>query len=226
MSRVIILSDDGPLLNRLARITSSIQNIEVTSADLTIDSQGTLRSADANTVIVLAITQEPNIRILSTIAELIQGAPSIFISHLDDTESYEAASAINADVLIMGDFTDTAFQYNIERQLENPSMDTWKIIDGKTIHLLDKQKIEWVRTEGNYSTISCDKRITTVRKPLKQIEEEIQSSKLLKIHRSVLINTRYIAALRVADNEIQMKDGETLPIGRSFKKTILEYDFN
>lgn len=194
--------------------------------DLTIDSQGTLRNADANTVIVLAITDEPNIRILSTLAELIQGAPSVFLSQLDNVDSYEAASAINADVLLEGEFSDTEIQYNIERQLDNPAMDTWKIIDGKTIHLLDKKKIEWVRTEGNYSTIRCDKKITTVRKPLKQIEEEIQSSKLLKIHRSILINTRYISELRISDNEINMKDGETLPIGRSYKKAILEYDFD
>ena len=71
-----------------------------------------------------------------------------------------------------------------------------------------------IRKDGKYSVISCiDKREIRVRKPLREVRDELDLSEFITIDRGCIVNIALIN--KVSDNEVVCKNGERLPISRS-----------
>jgi len=220
MSTIIILSDDQSLLNLLENIANGILDTKVLKANMDSEVGDIIQNASANSILIIAVTQASSKTLIEQFKDSVFGIPSIFISTYNANDAYKIAQELNANSLFLGGSNDLGIKYAIERLSSHHAQDSWKIVDGKKVVFINKFDIGWIKIQGNYSSIYHKGKTTIVRKPLKQIEEELTSINLTKIHRSVLINSDYISEIRISDNEIAMQDGEILPIGRSFKKSL------
>ncbi len=93
------------------------------------------------------------------------------------------------------------------------------------ISLIDLNSIEYIKADASYCTIQItDNKPLTISKPLKHIEAQIDKNPIfIKIHKSYLVNTKFVKALDRITNEIILNDDSRLPISRSNLKTIFDY---
>ena len=95
--------------------------------------------------------------------------------------------------------------------------------DNKVIYRISYDDIHYIQSWGNYlKFFLLDQNIKIVRKTIKMVESELPTNQFLRIHKSYIVNIRYIKAIE--GNQIKLDDMK-LPIGKSYqvnvKKTII-----
>ncbi|MCR5584208.1 MAG: response regulator transcription factor, partial [Lachnospiraceae bacterium] len=93
-----------------------------------------------------------------------------------------------------------------------------KICGEEKIIALDD--LDFAEAEGNYSTLVMgDKKILTD-ESLKEVEKKMFMTNVLRCHKSYLVNLGRIS--EITGDVIVMNNGSKIPIGRTFKKKIME----
>ena len=106
-------------------------------------------------------------------------------------------------------------------------------IDGyeKTIVLDDKDgiininsgDITYVHSEDHYLTVhTADGNSYVIRKNMMEFGQDIAGTDIIRAHKKYMINYRYISRINQSTNEVIMKAGETLKLGRSYKDTFMK----
>ena len=106
-------------------------------------------------------------------------------------------------------------------------------IDGyeKTIVLDDKDgiininsgDITYVQSEDHYLTVhTADGNSYVIRKNMMEFGQDITGTDIIRAHKKYMINYRYISRINQSTNEVIMKAGETLKLGRSYKDTFMK----
>lgn len=88
------------------------------------------------------------------------------------------------------------------------------------INLLD---IQWVEAQGNYLRLYLADSNYLIRQTLQAFEEQVQGLPFLRIHRSVLVNTNYLAGHRYDGNgqyNLTLRNGKQLQSSRGFRDAI------
>lgn len=87
-------------------------------------------------------------------------------------------------------------------------------------------QVEYIKSDGNYATIylrDSGRQILFVKK-LKQIEEELGSRAIVRVHNSYMVNLMYISG--ISEKSINIRERNyTIPVGRTRRKQFKErYD--
>jgi DNA-binding LytR/AlgR family response regulator len=86
---------------------------------------------------------------------------------------------------------------------------------------LNCDDIKWMETEGNYTTINLvDAKRRVVRTPISELQQQLSAQQFVRIHKSYLVNTKYITEVRT--NSVLIKELE-LPIGRTFQASVSDF---
>ncbi|MGI6106206.1 MAG: LytR/AlgR family response regulator transcription factor [Raoultibacter sp.] len=72
--------------------------------------------------------------------------------------------------------------------------------------------IVYIESFSHYITIHTKTKEFRSRKGISEVEEELDSEQFLRIHRSYIVNVKYISA--IGKKELQLENGETLPISQ------------
>lgn len=98
---------------------------------------------------------------------------------------------------------------------------SFPVFDG--IEFVEIVDVMYCRADSNYTEVVLkDGSKLIVSKTLKQIEAMLEFPEFLRIHKSSLINLRFLKKyLRGNGGYAQMKDGEELPVARSRKEVLL-----
>lgn len=91
----------------------------------------------------------------------------------------------------------------------------FEAVTGKYIKKIPLKNIIYFEQDGRYTTVVTDNGNYISHTYLKNIKTE---SPFLRIHKSIIINTRY--AIEYRYNEILMENGDVKPIGRSYQKDL------
>jgi two-component system, LytTR family, response regulator len=95
----------------------------------------------------------------------------------------------------------------------------------------DISEVVFFEGNVNYSTLHTINATFTTSKTLKTYEENLDDSAFIRIHKSFIVNTRFIASLNCNEKpkSLTMKNGKTLEISRrrakSVKKKLKELKF-
>lgn len=85
------------------------------------------------------------------------------------------------------------------------------------------EQVEYIKSDGNYATIhlrDSSRKILFVKK-LKQIEEELSTGTIVRVHNSYMVNLMYISG--VSERSINLRERDyTIPVGRTRKKEFRE----
>jgi len=109
--------------------------------------------------------------------------------------------------------------------LENPQSSQKIVIKhSKGIRYAYDLEIIRCQSDGNYSHVFFkDETTLLVAKTLKDFEELLPKSNFVRIHQSHIINIRFVKSyIKGRGGEIEMQNGDIIPVARSRKKEILE----
>ncbi|MCO4805652.1 LytTR family DNA-binding domain-containing protein [Salibacteraceae bacterium] len=93
----------------------------------------------------------------------------------------------------------------------------------KRVNLYD---VHYIEADGNYLRLQLENERFLVRNTMHQMNDELDHSCFLRIHRSVILNTNYLQGKSYKGNnefQFKMRNGETFVSGRSFKESIDAY---
>ena len=83
---------------------------------------------------------------------------------------------------------------------------------------VEYDEIIYLYREKKYAVLVLQDRQVHVRKPLRVVFEELDSENFMFIERGFVVNIEHI--LRLADRDLTMRNGDVLPVGRTYLKTV------
>lgn len=91
--------------------------------------------------------------------------------------------------------------------------------------LVAAREIEWLQASGNYVNLHVRGRDYPLRATMAGIEERLDPTRFVRVHRSYLVNLDYLAEIEpldTGDARLTMRDGATLPCSRRFRNQLRE----
>lgn len=109
--------------------------------------------------------------------------------------------------------------FNSMSQKDNNTDNSELIVkEGRALVRLNCNDILWLETDGNYVTINLlDNKRRVVRIPLSELQQQISSQQFVRIHKSFLINVKFITEIRTNSVILQTKE---FPIGRAYQTSV------
>ncbi|KZX58794.1 DNA-binding response regulator [Halioglobus sp. HI00S01] len=99
------------------------------------------------------------------------------------------------------------------------------IKDGSDIHLIKADDIHWIDAAGDYMCIHAGGDTHIMRITMKELEAMLNPAQFLRIHRSTIINTRYISGAQTLGNGeymLGLEGGAQLKVSRGFRDRVKE----
>jgi len=112
---------------------------------------------------------------------------------------------------------------SLESLPEAADKTTITVHDGNQHLVLEVSLIDYVEAAGNYICIHYEDEVHVIRKTLKSLMENLDESVFVRIHRSTIINTRQIKAIRPHINGeylLTLGDGKRVKVSRTYKDAI------
>ena len=115
---------------------------------------------------------------------------------------------------------------NIKQLIEKteaPIVDRFFIKEAGFITLVETKEIDYIESSGNYVTIHSKKKSYLHRQTMKHIEQHLDQSKFVRVHRSYIVKIDKISSLKAisgGDYSILLKNGETITLSRRYKENL------
>jgi DNA-binding LytR/AlgR family response regulator len=91
---------------------------------------------------------------------------------------------------------------------------------GKGETIIRRDDIEYLEAARNYVTVSTAERDFLVRNTLGRLEQQLAPGRIVRTHRSYLVNIDKIEEIRTTDSggrEIRLQSGKTVPLSRGYR---------
>ena len=136
----------------------------------------------------------------------------------------EASDLIDAVAKAEKKIKPTAGQLSlVQRQLRGEIATRIAIPGQNGISFIELNEIVFVEASNNYSKlILSDKRIFTVSKTLKDVQDVLEESHFLRVHRQYIINLNHVKQFNRNESILIMDNGDHLPIARNQKEKLIE----
>jgi two-component system, LytTR family, response regulator len=96
--------------------------------------------------------------------------------------------------------------------------------DGARTHVIQHEEIVWIEAEDYYAAIHVRGRRILARESLKTLEKTLDPAIFVRVHRSAIVNARWIASmepLASGDQRLRLADGTTLRVSRTHRAALL-----
>jgi two-component system LytT family response regulator len=111
----------------------------------------------------------------------------------------------------------------LQRQMRGEIATKIAIPSKNGVSFIELNEIVFVEASNNYSKlILSDKRIFTVSKTLKDVQDVLEESHFLRVHRQYIINLNHVKQFNRNESILIMDNGEHLPIARNQKERLIE----
>jgi two-component system, LytTR family, response regulator LytT len=154
--------------------------------------------------------------------------PFIFLTALYDKDTVERAKEFNPAAYLVKPFNKenlfatielAASQRNINQKQSIASSDPIFIKNGAKHVGVIPAEITYLETEGGYVKLYSIKNTNglLVRTSLKELMDELQLASLVQVHKSFVVNTNFIKAVKY--DELIVND-TVIPVGRSYREEL------
>ena len=96
--------------------------------------------------------------------------------------------------------------------------------DGSRTHVVAEADIAWIEAEDYYIALHVNGRRILAREPLKAIEERLDPAAFARVHRSAIVNLRWIKAIEPVasgDQRLALTDGTVLRVSRTHRAALM-----
>lgn len=91
---------------------------------------------------------------------------------------------------------------------------------GNAVRLIPVEQVAYLRSDEKYTLVVWEGGEALIRKPIRELIDELDPEVFVQVHRSVIVNLRHVAQVTRGANEtadVQLKGrNETLPVSRSY----------
>ena len=94
---------------------------------------------------------------------------------------------------------------------------------GGDLHFIKTSDVLWVEAQGDFVKVQTLEQPQLVRETLQSMEQKLDGSRFLRIHRSFLINVQHIKRVAPAlygDHTVYMSDGSKLRLSRNYRSKL------
>jgi two-component system LytT family response regulator len=91
------------------------------------------------------------------------------------------------------------------------------------IYFVDADDVQWIESEGDYVALHDGEDTHLVRKTMKELEQQLDPNRFLRVHRSYIVNADYIEELRPLDHgtyQLRMASGTPLKTSRGYSDNV------
>jgi hypothetical protein len=91
--------------------------------------------------------------------------------------------------------------------------------------LVNAREIEWLQASGNYVNLRVRGRDYPLRSTMAAIEERLDASRFVRVHRSYAVNLDYLAEIEpldTGDARLRLRDGVQIPCSRRYRAALRE----
>jgi two-component system LytT family response regulator len=91
------------------------------------------------------------------------------------------------------------------------------------LHFIKTRDIIWIEAQGDFVKVQTPGKTQLVRETMQSMEEKLDGSKFLRIHRSFLVNLDHVRKVEVAlygDYSVSMSDGSKLRLSRNYRSKL------
>jgi two-component system LytT family response regulator len=91
------------------------------------------------------------------------------------------------------------------------------------ILILDAAEVQYIEADGNYVQVHCGSISHTLRETLHSVEQVLGPSDFIRIHRSVIVNARYVREVQpwpTGECILRMRNGKELTVTRKYKQNL------
>jgi two-component system, LytTR family, response regulator LytT len=156
-----------------------------------------------------------------------QGIPFIFLTALFDTSTIEKARQYAPAAYLVKPFTKQNLYATIQMSVLNqiastavPAPRQVVIKDGNQQVSVACANIVYIQAENKYISIcTTDGKKTLLRSSFQEVAEQLNMPELVQVHKSYLVNTRYITAIKY--DEVLLGDA-VIPVGRTYRENLKE----
>ncbi len=111
----------------------------------------------------------------------------------------------------------------VQRQLRGELPSKIAIPGNTGISFVELNEILYVEASNNYSKLLLtDKRVFTISKTLKDVQEVLEGSHFLRVHRQFIINLNHVKQFNRNDALLTMVNGDHIPVARNQKERLVE----
>jgi len=111
----------------------------------------------------------------------------------------------------------------LQKQLQGEPINKIAIPSNNGVSFIDFNEIIYVEASNNYSKlVLTDKRIFTISKTLKDVQEVLEERHFLRVHRQYIVNLNCLKQFNRNDSILTMNNGDIIPIARNQKERLVE----
>ena len=99
------------------------------------------------------------------------------------------------------------------------------IRNGRRIFFVTANEVEWIEAQGDYAALHVNGKTHLLREPLHILEQRLDTSTFIRIHRSTIVRLDRIAEMQALANRdclLRLKDGTSLRVSRSYSDRLQE----
>ncbi|WP_284616357.1 LytR/AlgR family response regulator transcription factor [Aquabacterium humicola] len=134
------------------------------------------------------------------------------------------AAAVGADGDEAGDRLESVLDRLAAQLRHQASGKPWlqwiKASVGNAVRLIPVEQIAYLRSDEKYTLVVWEGGEALIRKPIRELVDEMDPEQFVQVHRSVIVNLRHVAQVTRGANEtadVHLKGRtETLPVSRSY----------
>ena len=96
--------------------------------------------------------------------------------------------------------------------------------------VLDADEIDWIQADDYYAAVHALRRRHLIRESLASLEERLDATRFVRVHRSAIVNLDRVRELRVVggalgvagDAVVVLRDGTRVPVSRRRREQVAE----
>lgn len=219
MIRLAICDDELSYQNILKQKILSIFEKEKTNVEISTYSSGeellkAMKDKKADVIFLdIDMPEMSGLNVAGDVMNILPKVSLVFVTNRDDLV-FDALRC-NPFKFIRKSHLDEELADSIKSVIEKTVKEDFTLVldDGKQIISLSVHEIHYIESIKHYVYIYTDLQEYKLRLKLSECEEKINDYGFIKIHNSILVNTRKIK--KITSKEVILVDDKTLPISRA-----------
>lgn len=156
--------------------------------------------------------------------EALEKVEKVFELHQEGDHKYKLAK-------LVADFTGDDCEDILRRLASGEAIDTQKypdilaIKDGSEVTRVQVDVIQWIDAAGDYMCVHANDGTHIMRRTMKELEEDLDPKKFVRVHRSAIVNIGYVSKLVShvsGEYHLVLENGSELKVSRSHRDRVKE----
>jgi len=227
MINVVIVEDDLFFLTFLESGLAKLGKYQVVGvADSVINAYNIIRAKSPDIVISDISLKGKNNGL--ELGHLIKdrNIPILYITESQDAKIYHQAEEIPLSSFLIKPFHILTLDSTINSlfTIKKASVYVKGLVYtvGGVKQLIANEEILYIEADKNYSMVYTEKGKFAFKLSIVKMMEKLQKNLFLRVHKSYVINLHKIRSFSLTDSNIHIEN-HNIPIGRTYKKDVLEY---